>query len=140
MSTNYNQVLDTLVSLITTQTGRTAQRSYRDPSTFSDAELLAGLYLVVHDQVAEYPYEHRPGDIGRQQITVIGLCKVAEDATGEDLERMELAMTNEMEQLAETSPLPDELVGLTLLSVSGSMQLSFPHGFVMARFSNYSGA
>ena len=140
MSTDYNQVLDTLVNLLATNTGRVVTRSFKQESELNDAEQLSGLYMVMHDNVANYPQEHRPGDLGDQRIMIIGICKVAEDVDSEEIEKLELAMLNELEALASINPLPDELVGLQILSATGSLQTGHPYGHVVASFSNYSGA
>lgn len=113
--------------------GSAVTRTYRDHGQRTSEDLAAGIFTIVSSGVTEYASIEPPGDFGRQRVLIIWQGKVAEDATGEDLEAAEYAAMNQLEQLAaEHDPvITPELI---LKSAETSMQLEAPYAWVASEW------
>jgi len=115
-------------------------RSFRMHSERDDSELTPGLFTVLSNGVADYPYEHSdygPGldapvqtELGALQLIITGQIKLAEGGEGEAVETAELDMLADLEAFANAAIADEQLVTLRLLSARQSAQLDTPYGWI----------
>lgn len=119
---------------------RGVTRSFRMHSERSDAELTPGLFTVIANGVADYPYEHSdygPGldapaqtELGTLQLIITGQIKLPEGSEGDAVETAELDLLADLEAFANAAIADDQLVTLRLMSARQSAQLETPYGWI----------
>lgn len=140
MSTKSARVAYLAAALAAQFTARSVTRSFRMHSERSDSELAPGLFTVISNGVADYPYEHSdygPGldapaqtELGVLQLIITGQIKLPEGSDGEAVEAAELDMLADLEAFANAAIGDDPLVTLRLLSARQSAQLDTPYGWI----------
>lgn len=123
---------------------RVISRTLRDLDQHTDAEMQAGLYIVLADVVRSYPYvtsDYTGGagfpsqtQLAPFEFVVLGRGRLAEDADGVAIEAAEQAMINELETLADQAIVNAPLQDLTLLRTEFSGQLLAPYYAIASRW------
>jgi len=119
---------------------RGVTRSFLPHAQRSDDELAPGLFTVLSNGVASYPYEHSdygPGldapaqtELGELELVITAQIKLPEGSTGEAVETAELDMLADLEAFANAAIGDELLVTLRLLRARQSLQLDVPYGWV----------
>lgn len=119
---------------------RGVTRSFRMHTERRDNELAPGLFTVLGNGVADYPYEHSdysPGldapaqtELGALQLIITGQIKLAEGSEGAAVEAAEFDMLADLEAFANAAIADNQLVTLRLLSARQSAQLDTPYGWI----------
>jgi hypothetical protein len=119
---------------------RNVTRSFRMHAERQDSELAPGLFTVLGNGVADYPYEHSdygPGldapaqtELGALQLIITGQIKLPERSEGEAVETAEFDMLADLEAFANAAIADEQLVTLRLLSARQSAQLDTPYGWI----------
>lgn len=140
MSTKADRIAYLVAALTAQLPARTVTRSFRLHTERSDDELAPGLFTVLANGVAEYPYEHSdygPGldgpvqtELGHLCLIIVGQIKLPEGSAGEAVEAAELEMLADLEAFANAAIDDEKLVTLRLLSCRQSAQLETPYGWI----------
>lgn len=130
--TDYNAIMAAIeAELALVAPTRVITRTLRQFEDHPAAQMASGVFLLLPAGVLGYPHEYPPGDNGQFRVLIIGRGKLAEDATGPQIDAAEFAMFNELEALAdEHYELPDLIASLTLLDNAQSGQLEAPFYWV----------
>lgn len=119
---------------------RGVTRTFMPHAVRSDDELAPGLFTVIGTGVASYPYEHsdygpgidapRQTELGDMRLIITGQIKLAEGASGQDVEDAEDEMLADLEAFANAAIADNQLVTLRLLSARQSGQIDAPYGWI----------
>jgi hypothetical protein len=108
---------------------RVVTRKYIDRNLLSDVDLTAGTYAVLsrgERGFANLP--QRAAMDGTQDILVAGQFRLAETATGEDIDDAEFAMVEEWKSFVRA--LPPGMCRLEMIRWAQSTQIEHPNGWV----------
>lgn len=140
MSTKGDRIAYLAAALSAQFPARRVTRSFRLHAERADAELAPGLFTVIGNGVADYPYEHSdyaPGldapaqtELGALQLIITGQIKLPEGSDGAAVEGAELDMLADLEAFANAAIADEQLVTLRLLSARQSAQLDTPYGWI----------
>lgn len=130
-----------LLAVLTAQfPGRDVTRTFRLHTERDDSELAKGLFTVLANGVAGYPYEHSdygPGldgpaqtELGDLRLIIVGQIKLPEGSAGDAVEDAELDMLADLEAFANAAIANDPLVTLRLLNCRQSAQIDTPYGWI----------
>ncbi|MBN8922350.1 MAG: hypothetical protein BGP10_12410 [Rhodanobacter sp. 68-29] len=133
--------IDYLAAALSAQfPARSVTRTFRMHTERPDSELEPGLFTVLGNGVADYPYEHSdygPGldapaqtELGALRLIVTGQIKLAEGTEGAQVEAAEFDMLADLEAFANAAIGDDKLVTLRLLNARQSAQLDAPYGWI----------
>lgn len=143
MSSKYTTPLQQLRTYLEANTTRVVSRALRLPEQQSDAELDAGIYILLSSGVSAYPYMTSEGetDRGLHQISVVFQARAPESAgddAGELIDALEFEAVDEIEQLFgdNYADRPEALYGLRLESWSQSAQRDAPFAWVVFKLIN----
>ena len=110
---------------------RVTDRDYKDIHTTDEDELTCGTFSFMFKSEAGYRNElHRRADTSTQKYIVIARMYLKEGATGEDVEKEELTMIEEMKTFIR-SGLPSEICNLSMVETIGSAQAQVPLAWVL---------
>lgn len=134
--TDYKAILRELMNeLRIVAPNRVLTRRYVPFQNRKKEELQRGVFCVTPAGVDAYPYEHRPGDLGRFQIFIAAQGVVHDKAPEDAVDDAEFEAMNQLEALAAREfDRPDILAALTLLSVQQSAQIEHPYWWVLSRW------
>lgn len=119
---------------------RGVTRTFRMHTERADAELVPGLFTVLGNGVADYPYEYSdygPGldapaqtELGALRLIITGQIKLPEGSEGHAVEAAEFDMLADLEAFANAAIADNLLVTLRLLSARQSAQIDTPYGWI----------
>lgn len=135
MASNYDALLEAIVAkLAAIATTRIVTRSFVEFDVRNQDELEQGVFTVLPRGVMNYPYERSDAgegsiqtDLGSFGFVIVGQGRVAESADGIEVDRYELAMIAELEQLAD-QVIEDELLAEAYIddaTMSGQVERPF---------------
>lgn len=140
MSTKGARIAYLAAALAAQFPARGVTRAFRMHTERNDSELAPGLFTVISNGVADYPYEHSdygPGldapaqtELGALQLIITGQIKLPEGSDGEAVEGAELDMLADLEAFANAAIADEQLVTLRLLNARQSAQLDTPYGWI----------
>jgi hypothetical protein len=110
---------------------RVVDRNYEDVHSAEEDDLTCGTFSFMFKSEGGYRNElHRRADTSAQKYIVIARMYLKEGATGEDVEKEELAMIEEMKSFIR-SGLPSEIYNLSMVETIGSAQAQAPLAWVL---------
>lgn len=149
MSTRYELLLQAVKTALAARApGRVVTRAYESFENRAAADLDQGIYSILPGPIGPYPYEvsdHQGGtdslratQCARMRISIVGQLRLAESATGEDVDAAEFAMLAELEQLADDAIETDTLMALKLVSARPSQQAEKPYAWIHTEWEVFS--
>lgn len=102
-----------------------------------EADLARGLFTIMASIEKDYANQvmGREAQLGKQTLFIVAQIRLAEGATGEQVEDAEFVLIDDLKALAQ-STLPAPIGELHLLSVQNSSQLETPFGWVSSVWQN----
>lgn len=141
MSERYGPLLEAVKTAMgAINVDRVVTREWKRLQDYPQSDLERGIWTIRFAGVDRYPYEASDSQLdtddaratanGRVRLTIIGQLKLAEDASGLDIEAAELALIHELEQLADEAIETDELMALLIKDATTSQQVEAPYAWV----------
>ena len=131
-----NDLMDAVRDLIRANvaTKRMVTRAFRDLEALPDEQAERGVFTLIAQGEQDFAnYRGREAQLGTLRAIVSGQFKLGEGATGEDIEREEFAMVEELKAVAQLRHWPAPITAFELVEWSQSSQIEAPYGWIVAR-------